>query len=267
MQIASRLTLLTRIGFAARGLLYCVIAALLIAKGHAEDLTGALDYFSDGLGRVLLILMATGFAAYGLWRLSDAAFDIERHGSSAKGKGQRVAAGFIGGVYLSLFWKAVRLLQHATKSGAPEDGKDQAAQIAFSLPGGDLMLIAASGVLAGVGAFQLYKSWKASFLKHLAPQVADAAWAHWSGRLGYAARGVVFLISSHFLLRAGLDQRPTETGGMAEALAWLDSPWDLTTALGLLCFGLFSFVEARFRVLRDVPVDQLARKVTQLRSA
>lgn len=264
MDIAARLTLFTRIGFAARGLLYLVISALLIATGRAEDVSGALTYFHGGAGRVLLILMTAGFIAYGVWRLSDAVFDIERHGSHAKGIGQRVAACLIGSVYLLLSWKAIQLIRHAPTAG---DGKDQAAQTAFSLPGGALMLVAAGACLAGVGVFQMYKAWKLSFLRHLEPRIAGQPWARWSGRLGYAARGVVFLISGYFVLRAGLAHRPTETGGMAEALAWLAAPWDLLTAFGLLCFGLFSLVEARYRILRDVPVGQITRKMTRLRSA
>jgi hypothetical protein len=49
---------------------------------------------------------------------------------------------------------------------------------------------------------------------------------------------------------------------MDQALAWLDNPWDLIVAAGLLAFGMFSLVEARFRRIHDVPVDQMARSVT-----
>ena len=106
MQAAARLTALTRIGFAARGMLYIVIAVLLIGTGRAEDLTGALAYLNQGMGRVLLIIMTAGFIAYGLWRLSDAAFDVERHGSDGRGLGQRFAAAASGLIYLALAWQA-----------------------------------------------------------------------------------------------------------------------------------------------------------------
>lgn len=246
MTAGSQLTALTRIGFAARGVLYIVIAALLITSGQAEDLTGALEHLNDGPARVLLILMTAGFVAYGVWRLSDAALDIEHHGSTRKGWGQRFAAGAVGLIYLWLAWQAVKVLQHAGGGASGGDGKDQAAQKAFQLPGGELLLMAAGLVVAGVGAFQIYKAWKGDFLRHLEAKVSRQAWAQWSGRVGYAARGVIFVVSGYFLLRAGLDQRPSETGGMAEALAWLASPWDILTAIGLLCFGLFSLVGRPF---------------------
>ena len=43
-------------------------------------------------------------------------------------------------------------------------------------------------------------------------------WARWSGRAGYAARGVVFIISGYLLLRAGFHEQASEAGGMDEAL-------------------------------------------------
>ena len=45
---------------------------------------------------------------------------------------------------------------------------------------------------------------------------------------------------------------------MEEALRWLDSPIDLVVAAGLLLFGLFSLVEARFRIIHDVPLGEVA---------
>ncbi|RYE99761.1 MAG: DUF1206 domain-containing protein, partial [Oxalobacteraceae bacterium] len=77
MNVSGRLTTLTRIGFATRGILYLVIAFLIIRVGRAEDPAGALEYVGDGAGHVLLSIMAVGLCGYGLWRLADAAFDIE----------------------------------------------------------------------------------------------------------------------------------------------------------------------------------------------
>ncbi len=70
----------------------------------------------------------------------------------------------------------------------------------------------------------------------------------------------MFLISGGFLLAAGLRERPSAAGGMADALAWLTPPWDALVAIGLLLFGLYSLIEARFRVIQDVPVEGAARK-------
>ena len=259
MDATSRLTTLTRVGFAARGLLYIVIALLVVRAGRAESPSGALEYLGEGGGRVLLVVMAAGLFAYSLWRLADAAFDIERHGSNRKGATERLGAAASGVTHLFLAWQAVRLIQGAASSG---DGTREGARTALQLPGGGALVIVAGAVLLGVGAFQLVKAVKGSFLRHLEPRVARQPWAQWSGRAGYAARGFVFLISGFFLLKAGFSERASEAGGTAEALSWLSSPLDLVVALGLLAFGLFSLIEARFRVLHDVRVDGVVRRAT-----
>jgi hypothetical protein len=257
--VAARLTMLTRLGFAARGLLYIVIALLVLTTGQAEDPSGALQRLGEGGGRILLGLMTAGFVAYGIWRLSDAAFDIERHGSDGSGLRERLGAAGSGIVHLLLAWQAIRLMQGASEQAG--NGAQDGAQSALQLPGGGVLLAAAGAVLIGVGLFQLVKAAKASFLKHLESDVARQPWARWTGQAGYAARGLVFLISGFFLLRAGLDEQASEAGGMAQALSWLTSPWDVIVALGLLAFGLFSLIEARFRVLHDVPVGSVGQRV------
>ena len=259
MDANARLTTLTRIGFAARGLLYLVIAYLIIRTGRTEDVSGALSYLGEGGGRLLLIVMAAGLIGYGLWRLADAAFNIEHHENSKKGTAQRIGAGASGVVHLLLAWQAIRIIRGAAQSSGG-NGAQEGAQTALGLPGGTLMLMIAGLVLLGVGVFQLVKAAKSSFCETLDPSVAHEPWVKWAGRLGYSARGVVFLITGYFLLRAGMDEQASEAGGMEQALSWLSSPWDMIVAIGLAAFGIFSLIEARYRVLHDVPVDGMARQ-------
>jgi hypothetical protein len=239
----ARLTTLTRVGFATRGLLYLVIAFLVVRAGRAEDPSGALRYLGQGGGKVLLIIMTTGLLAYSLWRLSDA---MERVGAAASGV-----------VHLLLAWQAIRLLRGAASAG---DGTREGARTALQLPAGGTLIVVAGLILISVGVIQLIKAIKGTFLRHLEPQVAQRVWAQWSGRAGYAARGLVFLISGYSLLKAGFHERADEAGGTAQALSWLSSPIDTVVAAGLFAFGLFSLIEARFRILHDVPVDKAARR-------
>ena len=250
------LTLLTRLGFAARGLLYLVIAYLLIRIGRAESPSGALDYLAEGGGKALLLAMIAGFVAYGVWRMADALFNVEQHEARKVGLRERLGAGASGIVHLLLAWQALKLVQ-GSRSG--DGGPEAGAQDALSLPGGELVLILAGAVLIGVGAFQIVKATKCSFLRHLEPGVANQPWAKWLGRAGYSARGVVFAISGYFLVRAGLRNEASEAGGIEEALAWLSEPWNLIVAAGLFGFGLYSLIEARFRVLHGVPTGPVDR--------
>jgi hypothetical protein len=241
-------------------LLYIVIAFLVIGAGQAEGPSGALRYLAEGGGRLLLFVMAAGLIAYSLWRLADAAFDIERHGSEGKGLAVRAGAAASGIAHLFLAWQAIRLIQGTSSGGG--DGTQEGAQTALGLPFGGTLLALAGAVLIGVGLYQFVRAAKASFLRHLEPRVANTAWALWSGRAGYAARGLVFLITGYFLVRAGLSEQASAAGGTGEALAWLSSPTDIIVAIGLFAFGVFSLIEARFRVLQDVPVRGAVSRAT-----
>jgi Domain of Unknown Function (DUF1206) len=256
---AAQLTTLTRLGFATRGLIYLAISYLILSTGRAEDPQGALEYLGQGGGRILLILMTVGLLAYGLWRLSDAALDIERHGSDKLGMRERIGAGASGIVHLLLAWQAIKLVQGA--GSATGDGAQEGAQSVLQIPGGGTLLILAGLILLAVGLYQLVKAAKGSYLKHLEPRIAQRLWAKWSGRLGYAARGIVFLITGFFLASAGLNEQASEAGGMDAALKWLDSPWDVIIAIGLFGFGIYSLIEARYRILHDVPVGGIGERM------
>jgi len=256
---ATQLTTLTRLGFAARGLLYIVIAMLVLTTGRTEDPAGALQYVSEGGGKVLLIMMTIGLLAYGMWRLCDAALNVERHGTDGSATVERIGAAGSGFVHLFLAWQAIRMMQGVKAAGGGE--AQNSATSVLQVPGGGILLLLGSLVLLATGAFQLAKAFKGSYLKHLEPRVAKQPWAKWSGRAGYAARGLVFLITGIFMAGAGLDEQASKAGDMADALTWLNSPWDLIVAFGLLGFGLFSLIEARYRILHNVPVQGIGHEV------
>jgi hypothetical protein len=70
--------------------------------------------------------------------------------------------------------------------------------------------------------------------------------------LGYAARGIVFLVIGGFLLVAAWQSDASEARGLGGALAALQAqPFGqalfTVVALGLAAFGAFEFAEARYR--------------------
>ncbi len=209
MTANSRLRALTRIGFATRGLLYIVIAVLILRTAGRKIRVGQSNILSSG-GRVLLLVIAAGLMGYGIWRLADAALDIERHGSDRKGVMERVGAGVSGGIHLLLASKSIQLMRGAALSG---DSTQDGARTAMQLPGGWALVLLGAAILAVLGVVQLVKAAKGSFLRYLAPSVAKQAWVQWSGRAGYAARGIVFLISGYLLACAGIEEQASEAAG------------------------------------------------------
>ena len=255
----SKFLTLTRIGFVARGLLYIVIGLLVIGTGRTEDLTGALEYLGRGAGRLLLIVMAAGMATYGLWRLADAAFGMENPGSDWKALRKRGVAGVIGAIYFYLAYKAFRIL---LAGGAGTMGPEEQADSVLDLPGGAAVLAFGALVLFVAGVSQLYKAANCSFLRRL-DVAAQEPLVKWLGRIGYAARGVIFLAVGFMIARAAADEQSTEAGGMEQALDLLSGPLLLAVAGGLMLFGLFSIVEARYRRIHEPPVEEIKQEVRE----
>jgi hypothetical protein len=251
---------LTRLGFAARGFLYILIAALVILTGRTEDLTGSLEYLGHGLGKLLLAVVAIGMAGYGVWRLSDAAFGMESGRHHWKAWAKRVAAASSGAIYCWLAFKAARVLMAKPPSG--NEAQHHAAQ-ALHIAGGWLALELAGLVLIGAAAVQLYKAASTSFLDQLDGDAAQRPWVKWLGRIGYAARGLVFLTVGYMLVRSGLDRDSAEAGNLGDALDWLSGPVRQWVAAGLLTFGIFSIIEALHRPIRKPPTKQIRRKVEE----
>ena len=250
------LELLTRLGFAARGLMYIVIGWLALKTGRAEDGAGALEYLSGGAGQLLLAVMAIGFLAYGLWRLANAWLDGDGHGGNGKGIAIRAGGALSGIVHLGLFFYAARLVLGDDGAHGSGDSAQEGTATVLSFPGGWTLVGIAAACLLAMGVYQLVKAANASFLEHLDRRARSAAWIKLAGRIGYAAKGVVFLAMGWFLGRAAIEEKASVAGGMDAVLTSLPGTIQLIVAFGLLLFGLFSLVEARHRRIRD-PADML----------
>ncbi|WP_308514651.1 DUF1206 domain-containing protein [Sphingomonas flavescens] len=248
---------LARFGFVMRGLLYIVIAWLVIVNGRTEDLTGAMAYLGHGAGRGLLVFLAAGMAGYGAWRLCDAAFGMDSGRHHGKAWRKRIAAAGSGTIYLYLAWKACRFMLGYY---AETTSVHQNAATALHLPAGDIALGIAAAVLAGAGVVQFYKAASCSFLDDLS-EAASEPFARWVGRIGYTARGIIFLTVGWLLAKAALSHRAADAGGLEQALDALRGPLQFPIAAGLAFFGAYSIIEARYRTIHHPPTQQIKRKV------
>ena len=256
----SRFLTFCRIGFLGRGILYILIAWLVLQTGRTEDLSGALEYLGDGAGRIMLMVIAAGLAAYGLWRLADAGFAIENPGRSRKAWGRRGAAGFIGLIYLFLSYKAVRVL---TAGKADAMTAREQTDAVLDLPGGTVALGIAALILLIAGLNQFYQAAKNTFLECM-DRRAKAPAIKWLGRFGYTARGVIFITIGYLIGRAAINGRSQDAGGMEQALDVFSGFSLYAIASGLLLFGVFSLVEELFRIIHEPPPpDQMKRELAE----
>ena len=113
-------------------------------------------------------------------------------------------------------------------------------------------------IIFGVAVYQFIEAATCKFARHLrggelSPE--QEQWAIRMGRFGHAARGVAFLLIGWFMMQAAMQAQASEAGGMAKALATLaQQPYGTfllgTTGAGLAMFGIYSFIEARYRQIR-----------------
>jgi hypothetical protein len=239
----------TRLGFAARGLMYGAIGWLAFRSGRTEDPRGVLAYLATGAGAALVAVMAAGFFSYAAWRLLEAWLDREGRGSDLKGIAVRLAGAGSGFIHLGFGVAAILAALHARHGGGSGggDAPKTGTAMALSLPGGDLLVYLGAAVLAGVATQQFRKAWTLKFMRHLSSAGEAHRWISWLGRAGYAARGAVFLTMGWLLVRAAQAHSPGRAGGIDDALGALPRSVQLAVAAGIILFGLFSLTEARYR--------------------
>lgn len=252
MNAIRRLETFARAGYLARGVVYCLLGlfALTTAGAGSEGTDGVFAAVRDApLGVPLLLLLAIGLAGYGVFRLYGAAVDLEP-GDGAAHTARRIGHAASGLGHLFLAFTAAQLALGEPAGGGGSD----AAGTVLDWPLGDwlLMLIGLGFLAAAVE--QAAKAWTAKFMGQLAADAPD--FAEWVGRAGFAARSVVFAIIDWSVLQAGLGGGADEVKKLGGALTELSDTGLLYTlvAVGLLLFGVFSLVMARYRTIRDEDV-------------
>lgn len=254
--VSPNFLLLTRIGFAARGLLYLIIGYLALKLGRTEDAGGALEHVSREAGGLVLGALALGFVAYGIWRITDAIFDTQDKGRDAKGIAGRLAGALSGLIHLGLAFTAAKLALGGRSGGDSSDSAESGAAAAMSLPGGDLLLYAAAAILAVAGVAQLGIAFTRGFCKHLSPQAKDRWWVIAAGLGGHAARGIIFLAAAWLVFNATRHHQAEEAGALGDALLSLPDGLSAAVAAGLCLFGLYSLIEARYRIIPEPHVKR-----------
>ncbi|HKI02738.1 MAG TPA: DUF1206 domain-containing protein [Thermoanaerobaculia bacterium] len=251
---------LARLGYAARGVVYALVGILAMqtAFGHRgnqeTDTRSALEMVAEQ-SRALLWLLALGLFGYALWRVIQGVMDPENKGSDPKGLAKRAGMVMSGLIYGGLALAAVRMANGAgSGSGGGGGSQGWTAELMTKPFGRWLVALIGIGIIIG-GFSQIWQGWTEKFRKHLKMQEMDAneqKLALHTGKLGLIARGIVFLLSGWFVVQATLRFNPSEARGLAGALDTLarqpSGPWLLAfVALGLIAFGAYSLLLARYR--------------------
>ena len=261
---SSGIKTLARLGFAAIGVVYLLmgVLALLAATGLGRDAPADREEAVLRLrdlpgGSILLGLIAFGLLGYIVWRFTQALRDTENKGSGAKGIGTRLwyaASGlFYGG--LALTAGRLALSGRAAKGG---NASQSVAATVLNWPAGEWLLILVGAVVVGVGLYQIYRAYAGQFHKDVnasSLSTTQQRLVYRVGQVGFTARGIVLGIIGYFLIQAGQQSRAAAVGNTGDAFDLLAAMGPAVlgaVAAGLVAYGLYMLVQARYPVLRGV---------------
>ena len=253
---------MARIGFAAKGIVYGLMGllALLAATGQQEGQTADKKQAVQTLqglpgGRVLLGLIALGLLAYIVWRVVQAVRDTENKGTDTSGVARRVGYAASGLVYASLAWYAAQLALSGSADSSGNAKETLTARV-LGWPGGEWIIILVGVATIGVGLYQFYQAYSGKFHKHVQSSDIPAGQqntVYRLGQVGYTARGIVLGIIGYFFIQAGRQSRASAIGSTDEAfdfLATMGPAVLAVVALGLMAYGLYMLVQAKYPVLK-----------------
>jgi len=250
-----------RFGLISKGIVYALsgtlslMAALHISERDEKhaDRAGVFNLvYEQPMGRLLLGIIAVGLLCYAYWRLFQGIKDTEKKGSDLKGLVRRSAYLFSGLLYLSVAFYAAKIVLTSHQQNG--DGKKALAQTLLAHPFGQLLMGIGAVIMIGSGISQFYRALSGSYKKHVQKYSNTNARSLLirMGRLGYIARGIVWLMIGWFFLKAAYDVSPNEAGDTGSMFSRIESgPYGsfvlAVLALGLISYGIFMFIRARYQ--------------------
>jgi len=258
------MTIFARLGYTAKGVVYLIIGWLAVqlaigAGGKATDQRGALQtIYEQPFGKFLLVLVVIGLLGFAIWCFLQAWFDTEGKGSDIKGIIGRLGYAVTGVTYAILAFGAFQLIAgmgtSSTTKSTTSSTQDVTAQL-LKHSWGVAVVVILGLIVIGVACYLFAKAYTAKFQRRLlltGLSVQLRRGVIFLGRFGYAALGVVFSIIGIFLVVAAVQHNPHEAKGLDAALRTLiQQPFGPVllgiVALGLIAYGVYSFVEARYR--------------------
>jgi hypothetical protein len=259
----------SRLGLTCRGTVYLLIGylALRLALAHGgragapASSAGAVQaVIAPAWGRVPLVLLVAGLAAYALTQLIEAVFR-PAHATGAAGRWRQRAVSLWGFVLYSAFClTTARLLAGTPAQGTARSEQREDTGVAADLlrTGWGKAVLILAGILFVVGGVEAARrAIRLNFRERFTAERMSRALAiatRTLGAFGCLARAAVLVLAGVFLGKAGVLSSAGQAKGLDAIFRSVASsqygPWLLALlASGLLCYGLYCLIEARYRDL------------------
>lgn len=251
---STALQVLARLGFAVNGLVHILIGALAIGiatdGGSTDaDQSGAFQQLASTPGGVFLLWsIVIGMFALGLWLLISAF--LMTGGDSKRQWARRVAEAAKGLTYIALGATAVPFALGGSTSSS--NSTSSLSAMLMSSPAGVVALAIIGAAVVGVGAYFVRKGVTQKFVEDISlPREPMRKAVLGLGISGYVAKGIAIAIAGILVIVAAVTHDPSKSTGLDGALTSLVAlPFGVALlvviAIGLIGYGLYCFVRARF---------------------
>jgi hypothetical protein len=249
---------IARSGLIAKGLVYVLMGVLAFMAafelgGQSGKEVNQKEVFTsvkDWPGGMLILgLLAAGLVCYSGWRAIQT-FSDKQNGEKIK-LVKKIRYFFSGLAYLLLAVTALSIL--LDRQGSKGDKNQHWAAELISQPFGQWLLGIAALAIAAIGIYQIYYGLSEKFKKHVEGMESNSTTSSVllkAGKTGYVARGVVWLIISYMLFNAAMHSNPKEAGDTGKAFQFVEGALGSyllgALGIGLLAYGIFNFVRARY---------------------
>lgn len=253
-----------KVGWLAKGVLYFIVGLLAIdvarnggGSGEEASQQGALaEVASKSYGSVLLVVLGAGLLLYGLWKVVRAFLPGDR---KPKGIAKRVLWIGSGAVYGVLAFSAFSIASgnSSSSSGGGESWPEKLTSTLLENSFGQILVALVGVAFIVAGVVLAVWAYKEKFLEKMETgrmSTTERTWSRRLGVVGYVARGIVYGLIGGFFIQAAMTANPDDAKGLGGALADVASSsggsiliW--IVAIGLVLYGVFAVVSARFQQL------------------
>jgi len=251
---------LARVGFVAKGLIYALVGllAIQVAFGDQEkpDQQGALQSVAEQpFGAAVLWLVVAGLAGYALWRLAEAIWGHREESDERKRTLKRLISAGDGVIYAAVGVLAFRTVTAGSGGGS---GQQTAVSKVLDWPAGEVLVFSVGAAIVIAGLALTVHGLRTDFEDNLDRSAMGRSMfgaVRVIGLVGNAARGLVIALVGGLVIDAALEHEPGKAGGLDVALKNLagapyGKPLLLIAAVGLIAYGVYCAIEARYRRLR-----------------
>jgi Domain of Unknown Function (DUF1206) len=258
----------SRLGLVCRGTVYLLVGYLafrlaLAAHGRAgspASSSGAVQAaVAPAWGRVPLVLLVAGLAAYALTQLMEAVFRPARAKCATARWHQRAVSSWGCLLYSAFCLTTARLLAGSPPKQTAQSEQRQDTDVTATLLrtgwGRSLLILVGLLVVAAaveMGRRSVWLDFRERFTaEHMSRALAILTRA--VGGFGCIARSVVLVLIGFFIIKAAVLSSAKQVKGLDAVFRSVASSaggsWLALLACGLFCYGLYCLIEARYRDL------------------